>query len=74
MRLCSAPMEEAKTLNAAGDDPSAASATQPATIAAVGSRGDAPCDIGDYELQLIHYGKSDGDTDSKKVVERVRRG
>ena len=68
MRLHYAAAEEAKTSNAADENPSAASSTQPAAVAAVGSRGDAPHDIGDYELQLIYPGKSDGDTNSKKAV------
>ena len=66
MRLRSAAAEEARTLNAAGDNLSAASSSQPASDTAVGSRGDAPRDIEDYELKLIYSGESDGDTDSKK--------
>ena len=68
MRLRSASAEEAKTLNAAGDNPPATSFTQPAIVDDVGSRGDAPRGIGDYELELIYSGEPDGDTDSKKTV------
>ena len=68
MRLRSAAAEEARTLNAAGDNLSAASSSQPASDTAVGSRGDAPRDIEDYELKLIYSGESDGDTDSKKAA------
>uniref|UniRef100_M4BM94 RxLR effector candidate protein n=1 Tax=Hyaloperonospora arabidopsidis (strain Emoy2) TaxID=559515 RepID=M4BM94_HYAAE len=66
MRLCSTAAEEAKTSNVAGDNQSAASSAQRAADAAVWSRGDAPRDIGDYELELIYSGKLDGDDDSKK--------
>uniref|UniRef100_M4BZI3 RxLR effector candidate protein n=1 Tax=Hyaloperonospora arabidopsidis (strain Emoy2) TaxID=559515 RepID=M4BZI3_HYAAE len=66
MRLRSSAAEEVRTLNAAGDNLSAASSSQPASDTAVGSRGDAPRDIEDYELKLIYSGESDGDTDSKK--------
>ena len=74
MRLRTAAAEEAKTLYAAGNNPSAASFAQPAAVAAVGSRGDAPPGMGDYELKSIYSGESDGDTDSKKAVTKKDPG
>ena len=68
MILRSAAAEEAKTLNAAGYNPTTASSTQNVTVAAVVSRDDAPRDIVDYALKLIHSGESDGATDSKKTT------
>ena len=66
MRLSSAAARETKTANAAGHNSSSASAVHPAAVAYVGSRGDAPRDIIDYELELIYSGESGGDTASKK--------
>uniref|UniRef100_M4C2L8 RxLR effector candidate protein n=1 Tax=Hyaloperonospora arabidopsidis (strain Emoy2) TaxID=559515 RepID=M4C2L8_HYAAE len=57
--LRSAAAEEAKFLNAAGDNTPAAS---------LGSCGDAPHDIGDFELEFIYSGELDGDTDSQKAA------
>ena len=69
--ICSAVPEEAKISNASGDTPTAASSTQPAAVAAVGSRSDVPRDIGDYELELIYSGGSDCGNDSKKKVAKI---
>uniref|UniRef100_M4BD26 Uncharacterized protein n=1 Tax=Hyaloperonospora arabidopsidis (strain Emoy2) TaxID=559515 RepID=M4BD26_HYAAE len=68
MRLLSAIAEEAKTLNAASNRLPAASSTQPAAVAAVGSRGASPRDIRDSDLMLIYSGESAGYTDSKKTA------
>ena len=53
MRLRSAATGETGSPEAADVSSSAASAAQPAAVAAAGARGDAPRDIGDYELELI---------------------
>ena len=67
IRLSSAAAA-AKTSNAAGENSSAASAVQTAADAAVSSRGDAPRDIGDYELELIYSSDSDDEyTNSNKA-------
>ena len=58
-------------MNAAGDNPPTASSTQTAAVAAVGSRGDALHDIGDYELELIYSGESNGDTESTKAATKT---
>ena len=52
-----------KDIDLAGDNWSAASSAQPAAVAVVDSRGDASRDIGDYKLELIYSGDSDGDTE-----------
>ena len=63
MRLRSAEAGVTGSPEAAKVISSAASATQPATVAAADARGDAPRDIGDYKLELIYLGDSDGDTE-----------
>ena len=63
-------LEEAKTLIAAGNNPPAAFSSQSAAVAAVGSRGDAPRDIGGYGLKLIYSGESNRDTRLKKQLRR----
>ena len=65
-RLRSPAAEEAKTLNAAGDNPPATLSSHPVVVDAVSSRGVSPRDIEEYELELIYSGESDGDTESKK--------
>uniref|UniRef100_M4BZK9 Uncharacterized protein n=1 Tax=Hyaloperonospora arabidopsidis (strain Emoy2) TaxID=559515 RepID=M4BZK9_HYAAE len=67
MRLRSAATGKTGSPEAAEVSSSAASATLPATFATAGARGDAPRDIGDYELELIYSGESDGETDSKEA-------
>ena len=63
MRLRSAATGKTGSPEAAEVSSSAASATLPATFATAGARGDAPHDIGDYELELIYSGESDVETD-----------
>uniref|UniRef100_M4BAG2 Uncharacterized protein n=1 Tax=Hyaloperonospora arabidopsidis (strain Emoy2) TaxID=559515 RepID=M4BAG2_HYAAE len=67
MRLRSAAAGKTGSPEADDVSSSATSATQPAAGAAAGARGDASRDIGDYELELIYSGESDGETDSKEA-------
>ena len=71
MRLRSTAAGETRSPEADDVSLSAASATQPAAVAAVGTRGDAPRDIGYYHLELIYSGESDGETDSRRRKPRM---
>uniref|UniRef100_M4C546 Uncharacterized protein n=1 Tax=Hyaloperonospora arabidopsidis (strain Emoy2) TaxID=559515 RepID=M4C546_HYAAE len=73
MRLRSAAAGETGSPEAADVSSSGASATQPAAVATAGARGDAPRDIGDYELELIKSSESNGETDSKEAKPRMNK-
>uniref|UniRef100_M4C4S6 Uncharacterized protein n=1 Tax=Hyaloperonospora arabidopsidis (strain Emoy2) TaxID=559515 RepID=M4C4S6_HYAAE len=74
MRLRSAAAGETGPPKADDVSSSAASATQPALVAAAGARGDAPRDIGNYELKLIYSGESNGEIDSKEAKAKDEPG
>ena len=56
-----------RLLSAATGETGSPEAADVSSSAAAGARGDASRDIGDYELELIYSGVSDGETDSKEA-------
>ena len=56
-----------RLLSAATGETGSPEAADVSSSAAAGARGDAPRDIGDYELELIYSGESDGETDLKET-------
>ena len=69
MRLRSAGTAGARAPEAAEVSPSAASTTQPAATTAAGARGGSSA-LDEYKLELIFFGESDHESDSKEVQSR----
>ena len=71
MILRSAAADEAKTLNAAGDNPPDASSTKPAAVTTVAHAVTHRVTSEINELELISCGESDSDTESTKTAAKT---